>query len=259
LIVPALVLLGGMSMRKAVATSLLVIAMKSFAGFAGHISHVTIDWPLAALVAASAVAGSFAGSLLSTKLNENLLRRAFAWFVMAMAVFVVSRELPATVTSSAVFQSLFVERWPFWLGGLAIGAVVLLMLWLDNKQLGVSAGCSELCTLGRNRANASSWRLTFLGGILLGGVFAGLLAGRRPSFALGSFDDMFGANALVKVVVLVGAGVLIGYGARVAGGCTSGHGIVGTALGAKSSWVATALFLLGGFAATFALSWLSGV
>jgi uncharacterized membrane protein YfcA len=65
MIVPALVLLGGMSMRTAIATSLLVIAMKSFAGFAGYIGHVPIDWKIAALVAAAAVVGSISGTLLS--------------------------------------------------------------------------------------------------------------------------------------------------------------------------------------------------
>lgn len=258
LIVPALVLLGGMPMRKAVATSLLVIALKSFAGFAGHMSHVAIDWSLVSLVAAMAVAGSLAGSLLASRVPEALLRRVFAWFVLVMATFVLSRELPEAVTASAVFQSVFVERWPFWVGGLAIAATVLLLLLLDNKQLGVSTGCSELCAIRQDRKLRSSWRLRFLGGILLGGVFAGLLAGRVPSFALGAFDELFGASLLVKVPVLVGAGVLIGYGARLAGGCTSGHGIVGTALGAKSSWIATVLFMVGGFATTLALGLLSG-
>lgn len=258
MIVPALVLLGGMSMRRAVATSLLVIAMKSLAGFAGHMSHVAIDWQLAAMVAASAIGGSLIGGMLSRKLAEDSLRRVFAWFVMAMAVFVVSRELPAVVTGSAAFQALFVERWPFWVGGLAIGAVVLSMLYLDNKQLGVSTGCSELCSVHKDSAARSSWRLRFLGGIVLGGAVASALGGRVPTFALGSFDTVVGASPFIKIPVLLAAGVLIGYGARVAGGCTSGHGIVGTALGAKSSWVATALFMVGGFVTTFALGLLSG-
>jgi uncharacterized membrane protein YfcA len=231
LIVPALVLLGGMPMRAAVATSLLVIAMKSLAGFAGYAGHVDVDWQLAALVSAAAIVGSIAGSLLSARIPQQTLKRAFAWFVIGMAVFV--------------------ERWPFWAGGLAIGTFVLVMLWVDNKLLGVSTGFSELCTIARNRAARSSWRLRFLAGIVLGGALAGILGGRRPSFALGSFDTLIGADPLVKVPVLLLAGLLIGYGARTAGGCTSGHGIVGTALGAKSSLIATGLFMVGGFAATF--------
>jgi uncharacterized membrane protein YfcA len=253
LIVPALVLLGGMPMRMAVATSLLVIAMKSFAGFAGYVGHVAIDWQLASLVAAAAVAGSLVGSLLSARVPQSALRRFFAWFVMAMAVFILSRELPERVIGSALYSAVFVERWPFWIGGLAIGACVLFMLWADNKLLGVSTGCAELCALGRDRALRSSWRVRFLAGIVLGGALAGLLSGRHASFALGAFDALFGASLFVKVPVLLAAGVLIGYGARVAGGCTSGHGIVGTALGARSSWIATCLFMVGGFVTTFAI------
>lgn len=258
LIVPALVLLGGMPMRSAVATSLLVIALKSFAGFAGHVGHVAIDWRLAALVTSSAVTGSVAGSLLSSRLPQTALRRVFAWFVIAMAVFVVGEQLPGAVTGNAFFRAFFVERWPFWAGGLAIGAFVLMLLWADNKLLGISTGYSELCALGSDRAARSSWRVRLLGGVVLGGAIAALSSGHRPSFALGSFDTIFGSQPLVKIPVLLGSGVLIGYGARLAGGCTSGHGIVGTALGAKSSLVATSLFLIGGFVTTFFIVSLTG-
>jgi uncharacterized membrane protein YfcA/uncharacterized membrane protein YedE/YeeE len=253
LIVPALVLLGGMSMRAAVATSLLVIALKSFAGFAGYIGHVSIDWRLATLVTSAAVAGSLLGSLLSARIPERSLKRAFAWFVIAMALFVVGEELPSVANGDAIYRAVLVERWPFWAGGFAIGAFVLFMLWVDNKLLGVSTGFSELCAVGRDRAVRSSWRLRLLAGIVLGGAIAGILSGRAPTFALGTFDTLIGAEPLVKVPVLLGAGVLIGYGARTAGGCTSGHGIVGTALGAKSSLIATGLFMVGGFLSTFVM------
>jgi uncharacterized membrane protein YedE/YeeE len=53
-----------------------------------------------------------------------------------------------------------------------------------------------------------------------------------------------------RLGVLFASGLLLGAGARIAGGCTSGHAIVGTALGARSSWLATALFVLAGFATT---------
>ena len=259
LIVPALVLLGGMPMRAAVATSLLVIALKSFAGFAGHVGHVTIDWYLAALVTFAAVVGSIGGSLLAPRIPQRALKRGFAWFVIAMAVFVVVEQLPAALTRHAIYQALFVERWPFWAGGVAIGAFVLLLAWVDNKLLGVSTGFSELCAIGRDRAARSSWRLRFLAGIVLGGALAALLGGRHPSFAFGSFDTLVGAEPFLKVPLLLGAGLLVGYGARTAGGCTSGHGIVGTALGARSSLIATGLFMVGGFVATLLVGSLTGL
>ncbi|HEU4423755.1 MAG TPA: sulfite exporter TauE/SafE family protein [Pilimelia sp.] len=97
LVVPALALLGGLPMPVAVATSLVVIAMKSFAGFAGYLSTVHINWPLAAAVTAAAVLGSLAGGKLAGRIREDLLRKSFGWFVVAMGVFVLAQQLPANL------------------------------------------------------------------------------------------------------------------------------------------------------------------
>ncbi|TDC69040.1 sulfite exporter TauE/SafE family protein [Actinomadura sp. GC306] len=102
LVVPALVLLGGLSMPAAVGTSLLVIAMKSFAGLAGYLSAVQIDWPLTLAVTGAAVLGGVAGSRLAGRADPERLRRAFGWFVLVMAAFVVTQEAPAAVRD-AVF------------------------------------------------------------------------------------------------------------------------------------------------------------
>jgi uncharacterized protein len=93
LVVPALVLLGGLRMEQAVGTSLVVIAMKSFAGFAGHLGHVQLDWPLTLAVTAAAVAGSFAGGALAGRVPPAALRKGFGVFVLIMAVFVLVQEL----------------------------------------------------------------------------------------------------------------------------------------------------------------------
>lgn len=92
LVVPALVLLGGMEMHKAVGTSLMVIALKSFAAFAGHAAHVSIDLQLALIVTGAAVAGSMVGSALSKRVPAQMLRKIFAGFVLMMAGYVVWRE-----------------------------------------------------------------------------------------------------------------------------------------------------------------------
>ncbi|WP_017585979.1 sulfite exporter TauE/SafE family protein [Nocardiopsis ganjiahuensis] len=95
LVVPALMLLGGLAMRAAVATSLLVIAMKSFAGLTGYLTTVSLDWALVAAVTALAVAGSLIGSLLTSRVPEAALRKGFGVFVLFMGVFVLAQELPA--------------------------------------------------------------------------------------------------------------------------------------------------------------------
>jgi uncharacterized membrane protein YfcA len=100
LVVPALALLGGLSMPIAIGTSLVVIAMKSFAGFAGYLSSVHINWALAAAVTAAAVLGSLAGSRLAGRIREDLLRQSFGWFVLAMGVFVLAQQLPQPVRTS---------------------------------------------------------------------------------------------------------------------------------------------------------------
>lgn len=96
LVVPALVLLGGLAMPAAVATSLLVIALKSFAGLAGYLSSVSLDWPLALGVTAAAVVGSLFGARLAGRVPEALLRRGFGWFVLAMSVVVLAGQVPTT-------------------------------------------------------------------------------------------------------------------------------------------------------------------
>ncbi|MEU3307405.1 sulfite exporter TauE/SafE family protein [Nocardiopsis sp. NPDC055551] len=94
LVVPALALLGGLAMPAAVGTSLLVIAMKSFAGLTGYLTSVSPDWALVAMVTAAAVAGSLVGSLLTSRVPEAALRKGFGGFVLVMGVLVLTQELP---------------------------------------------------------------------------------------------------------------------------------------------------------------------
>lgn len=91
LVVPALVLLGGLPMATAVGTSLLVIAMKSFAALAGYLTAVQIDWGLAASVTALAIVGSFIGGWLAGRIDPDRLRKGFGIFVLAMAIFVLAQ------------------------------------------------------------------------------------------------------------------------------------------------------------------------
>ncbi|WP_406486106.1 sulfite exporter TauE/SafE family protein [Streptomyces phaeochromogenes] len=106
LVVPALVLLGGLPMTVAVGTSLLVISMKSFAGLAGYLAGVHIDWGFAALVTATAVVGSVIGGLLAGRIPQEALRKSFGWFVAVMGVFVLSQQ-----TSSGLHHTLLTSPW----------------------------------------------------------------------------------------------------------------------------------------------------
>ena len=94
LVVPALALLAGLSMPQAVATSLMVIAMKSFAGFAGYVATTPIDYSLAGMVIAAAIVGSFVGTALVSKVHPDALRKGFGWFIVVMSIFVLGQEIP---------------------------------------------------------------------------------------------------------------------------------------------------------------------
>jgi len=93
LVVPALALLGGLPMPVAVGTSLVVIAMKSFAGFAGYLSSVTINWGVAGMVTAAAVVGALLGARLTAVVNPDSLRQAFGWFVLVMSSVILAEEV----------------------------------------------------------------------------------------------------------------------------------------------------------------------
>lgn len=94
LVVPALALLGGLSMPVAVGTSLLVISMKSFAGLAGYLTTVTLNWPLVLAVTGVALVGALIGARLTKVVPEKALRKGFGVFVLVMGFFVLFQELP---------------------------------------------------------------------------------------------------------------------------------------------------------------------
>lgn len=98
LIVPALVLLGGMEMRLAVGTSLLIIALQSASGFVKYLAvldqlQLAIDWHVFATFSAIGVLGAFAGIYLGGKMPQSALRRAFGVMLVGMAIFILWRTL----------------------------------------------------------------------------------------------------------------------------------------------------------------------
>jgi uncharacterized membrane protein YfcA len=109
-------------MPVAVGTSLVVISMQSFAGFAGHLTGETIDWKLAGMVTAAAVLGSIIGGLLTSYVQPAMLRKAFGWFVLAMASVVLAQEaniwiglavgIVAAIAGAMAFMCAYYARCP---------------------------------------------------------------------------------------------------------------------------------------------------
>jgi uncharacterized membrane protein YedE/YeeE len=141
---------------------------------------------------------------------------------------------------------------PHWLiSGALLGLLVTGLLWTINRRLGVSGGIAEIADRVLGRLPSLGPRAFFVFGIA-GGAFVFSLAG--GGFRAGdSYGWLAEHGNAATVAGLLGGGVLIGVGTRHAGGCTSGHGICGTALGSKASFVATCVFMATAIAAAFVL------
>ncbi|MCR9182721.1 MAG: sulfite exporter TauE/SafE family protein [Flavobacteriaceae bacterium] len=93
LIIPALVLLAKLPMKKAVATSLLIIAVKSLIGFIGDIELMELDWNFLILFSFLSIIGIFAGVKLNHLIDGKKLKKAFGWFVFIMAIYILLKEI----------------------------------------------------------------------------------------------------------------------------------------------------------------------
>jgi len=95
LIIPALVLFAKLPMKKAVGTSLLIIAAKSLIGFIGDVQRpdLYIDWTLLLTVTTIAVAGIFIGIYLTKFIDGKKLKKGFGWFVLVMAIYIILKQV----------------------------------------------------------------------------------------------------------------------------------------------------------------------
>ena len=93
LLIPTLVLLIGLPMKKAIGTSLMIIAMNSLLGFTGDIGQVEMDWKLLLKLTLIAIAGLFMGNILGKNISGKKLKKGFGWFVLAMGVYILVKEL----------------------------------------------------------------------------------------------------------------------------------------------------------------------
>lgn len=80
-------------MKKAVGTSLLIIAAKSLIGFTGDLGQLQPDWTLLGLVTAIAIAGILLGNVLARRIDGAKLKKGFGWFVLVMGIYILIKEL----------------------------------------------------------------------------------------------------------------------------------------------------------------------
>ena len=93
LIIPSLILFAKLPMRKAVGTSLFIIAMNSLVGFIGDVQNLEIDWLFLLTFSAISVVGIFIGMYLTKYTNESQLKKIFAYFVLVMAAIILLKEM----------------------------------------------------------------------------------------------------------------------------------------------------------------------
>jgi uncharacterized membrane protein YedE/YeeE len=145
---------------------------------------------------------------------------------------------------------------PWWIGGPVMGLCVVAMRWLMNERLGVMGAWSDVID------NVAAKRLSFgpfgwmLVGIIAGAAGYAVAAGGPDFHGYSWMTDTFHGTGgtLVIVAILLACGVLIGIGTKIAGGCTSGNGLSGTAMLSPASFVATMTFFATGIAVNFLIS-----
>lgn len=147
-------------------------------------------------------------------------------------------------------------RAPWYVVGVALGLVVVAALLTINQRIGAVGGYSDIVDRLNGRSAGLGWRAWFLFGIIGGSALFVMLGGGTGAqdgygWLTRALGDRF---ELLAAPILLLAGILIGYGAKTAGGCTSGNGLCGSSLGSPASLAATATFMATAVATTLALS-----
>ena len=142
------------------------------------------------------------------------------------------------------------EQLPWWIAGPALGLCVVAIRGLLNARLGVTGAVSEVIDQVQRRSLAFDWRGWFLIGLIVGGLLFALVRGEPGFEGYSWLTETFDSSALIGLILVV-AGVLIGFGAKTAGGCTSGNGLTGTSMLSRAALVATATFFGTAIAVSF--------
>jgi len=177
-------------------------------------------------------------------------------------------------------MNILTQPWPWYVSGPLIGLMVPILLLLGNKTFGISSSLRHICAAcvpGKTEFfkynwRAESWNLIFAFGIILGGFFAGYIFENSIAVQISeetvsdlntmginnqnglipqeifNFQSLFSLRGFILIVV---GGFFVGFGTRYAGGCTSGHSIMGLSNFQFPSLVATICFFIGGLIMTW--------
>ena len=147
----------------------------------------------------------------------------------------------------------------WYVAGPVLGLCVVACRALFNGRLGVTGGFSEVVGRLREGRLTLDWRGWFLVGVILGGTLYAVAAGGPAFHGYGWLTDNLHGSAQVLIApILLAAGVLIGFGAKLAGGCTSGNGLSGTAIFSPAALASTATFFATAIVVSFAIKGVVG-
>lgn len=168
------------------------------------------------------------------------------------------------------------QPWPWYVAGPLIGLTVPLLLILGNRTFGISSSLRHICAacmpanipFFKYNWKKESWNLYYAAGILIGGILTAhyffdpnavqvhpKLAEELSTYGITDYSNLvpvqvFNWENLLTIkglLLIVGGGFMVGFGTRYAGGCTSGHAIMGLSTLQWPSLVATMGFMVGGF------------
>lgn len=156
-------------------------------------------------------------------------------------------------------------RWSPYLVGAGIGVLSWLTFLLSDKAIGCSTAFARTSGMlgklfkGKEKIESNpyyrkfapviDWEWMLVLGIFFGAILSALLSGDfDPAWIPSVWRSSFGSSVILRLAVSFAGGILVGFGARWAGGCTSGHGISGTMQLALNSWVTAICIFLGGIA-----------
>lgn len=176
-------------------------------------------------------------------------------------------------------MNLITDPWPWYISGPLIGLMIPLLLIIGNKRLGISSSLKHLCAacIPNGKVEffnydwkAQAWNLLFVVGLLLGGFMISLIANLNyevvlsdstkidlTQFGISDFNGLFPQELFSftpkNIIIMIVGGFFVGFGARYANGCTSGHAIMGLSLLKPGSLIAVIGFFIGGLIMTHLL------
>jgi hypothetical protein len=196
-----------------------------------------------------------------------LTSRRAAFFIGSFALLFISGAVDAGASVNALDYS--GPAWSPYLVGAAIGVLSWLTFYFSDKPIGASSFYAHLAgflgqliaprhtaslTYFKDKPPRVGWEAVFVAAVIAGGAIAALTGGEFDNEWLPPiWEARFGDSVALRAAVAFPGGMLMAFGARLAGGCTSGHGISGTLQLNLASWISLICFFIGGVAVALPL------